>query len=141
MIDAIREFIGKCPLFSGKYINVNYLGCIGGEVKATYSVEAVPTSPVVKQYTDGGQLCQVLFVVASRELYTESPNDNTAVMKFYDDFAAWIEEKDKAREYPALPAPCVAQSVEVMTGPYLFEAGTVDARYQIQCRLTYYKDF
>ncbi len=138
MIDAIREFIGSCPLFSGKYINVNYLG---NEVKTSYSVEVVPTSPVVKRYTDGGQLCQVLFVVASRELYTESPNDNTAVMKFYDDFAAWIEEKDKAREYPALPAPCVVQSVEVMTGPYLFEAGNVDARYQIQCRLTYYKDF
>lgn len=138
MIEAVREFIGGCPLFSGKYINVNYLG---NEAKTAYSVEAVPTSPIVKKYTDGGQLCQMLFVVASRELYTESPKDNTAVMKFYDDFAAWIDTKNKKREYPTLPVPFAVQSIEVMTGPYLFEAGNVDARYQIQCRLTYYKDF
>lgn len=138
MIDAVREFIGGCPLFEDKYINVNYLG---NETKTSYSVEAVPTSPVIKQYTDGGQLCQMLFVVASRELYTESPKDNTAVMKFYDDFARWLGQKDKARELPSLPSPNIAQKIEVMTGPYLYEAGNVDARYQIQCRLTYYKDF
>lgn len=138
MIDSIRQYISGCPIFKGNKINVNYLG---NKAKASYSVEAVPTNPVVKKYTDGGQLCQVLFVVASRELYTESPKDNTAVMKFYDDFAEWVDNQDKARNYPTLPKDYTPQSIEVLSTPYLYDVGNDDARYQIQCRLTYYKDF
>ena len=87
MIDSIRQYIGRCPIFKDNTINVNYLG---NKAKVSYSVEAVPSNPVVKKYTDGAKLCQVLFVVASRELYTESPKDNTAVMKFYDLMASEI---------------------------------------------------
>ncbi len=138
MIDSIRQYIGKCPIFKGKEININYLG---NEVRVSYSVEAVPSNPLVKEYTDGAKLCQILFVVASRELYTASPKDNTAAMKFHDDFARWVDAQDKARNYPTLPNGEQPQSIEVLTGPYLFDVGNNDARYQIQCRLTYYKDF
>lgn len=138
MIDSIRKYIGKCPIFKGNTINVNYLG---NKAKVSFSVEAVPSTPVIKRYTDGGQLCQVLFVVASREFYTASPKDNTAVMKFYDDFAKWVDSQDKTRSYPTLPDDYSPQSIEVLTGPYLYDVGNQDARYQIQCRLTYYKDF
>lgn len=138
MIDSIRQYIGRCPIFKDNTINVNYLG---NKAKVSYSVEAVPSNPVVKKYTDGAKLCQVLFVVASRELYTESPKDNTAVMKFYDDFAKWVDTQDKMRSFPTLPNDCSPQGIEVLTGPYLFDVGNNDARYQIQCRLTYYKEF
>lgn len=138
MIDSIRQYIGECPIFKGNKINVNYLG---NKAKVSYSVEAVPSNPLIKKYTDGAKLCQVLFVVASRELYTESPKDNTAVMKFYDDFANWVDLQNKTRHLPPLPNNCLSQSLEVLTGPYLFDVGNNDARYQIQCRLTYYKEF
>ena len=136
MIDSIREYIGKCPIFKGNKINVNYLG----NKTASYSVETVPSTPVIKTYADGGQLCQILFAVASRELYTESTKKNAAIMKFYEDFSSWLYERNKARELPNLPGGVSPQSVEVLTEQYLYDIGNNDARYQIQCRLTYYKD-
>ncbi len=137
MIDEIRKFFEKCPLFSGNKIKVNYLG----DKPATYSIETVPANPVIKSYADGGELCQVLFVIASRELYTQSDKSNTAVTKFYEDFRSWIEKQDKEKNYPALPASYVARSLEVLTDQYVYDVGNLDARYQIQCRFTYYKDF
>ncbi len=137
MIDEIRKFIENCPLFEGNKIRVNYLA----DKTATYSIETVPANLVIKSYADGGKLCQVLFVIASRELYSKSDKNNTAVIKFYEDFSAWIEAQDKAKNYPQLPETCSVQGIEVLTGQYLYDIGDMDARYQIQCRLTYYKEF
>lgn len=137
MIDEIKQFISTCPLLSDKYINVNYLS----DKKATYSIETVPSNSVIKTYADGGKLCQELFVLASRELYSASSKENSAVMKFYEDFSAWIEEQDKKRNLPVLSLPCTAHGIEVLTSQYLYDIGNNDARYQIQCRFTYYKDY
>lgn len=89
---------------------------------------------------NGGHLCRELFVIASRELYSKKVSDNAKVARFYEEFAGWIEEQDRKRNFPDLPAPLSAQSIEVLTGGYLFDLGEMDARYQIQCALTYYKD-
>lgn len=137
MMDEIRKFIETCPLFSGNSIKVNYLD----NKTVTYSIETVPTNPVIKVYADGGKICQVLFVIASRELYSRSNKTNTAVAKFYEDFSAWIEAQDKAKNYPELPDSCIAQGIEVLTDQYLYDIGNMDAHYRIQCRLTYYKEF
>lgn len=137
MIDEIRNFIESCHLFSGNSIKVNYLG----DKTATYSIETVPASPVVKTYTDGGKLCQTLFVIASRELFSKSDKANTATTKFYEDFSSWIEEENKKKSFPTLPKGCIGRSIEVLTGQYLYDIGNMDARYQIQCRLMYYKEF
>lgn len=137
MIDEIKRFIETCPLISGDSINVNYLG----NEKKTYSIETVPTNPIVKEYADGGKLCQQLFVFASRELYSASAEKNTEVTRFYEDFSAWIQEQNKTRTFPELQDGCTVQTIEVLTGQYLDDVGNTDARYQIQCRLVYYKDF
>jgi hypothetical protein len=80
-------------------------------------------------------------VIASRELYSASTKKNSEIMKFYDEFSSWIDERNKAGEFPALPGNLFPQSIEVLTEQYLYDVGNDDARYQIQCRLTYYKDF
>lgn len=136
MIEEIRQFIGTCPLFSNNRINVNYLG----DKPAMYSIDSVPANLVVKEYADGGQLCQQLFVLASRELYTKSLSENIAVTRFYEEFSDWVDRCNQERELPRLGARCTAQSIEVLTGQYLFDTGDADARYQIQCRLIYYKE-
>lgn len=136
MIDEIREYIGKCPLFKENRINVNYLG----DKPATYSIDSVPAAPIIKQYSDGGQLCQQLFVFASRELYSRAASGNIAVTKFYEDFADWISRNNQNGVLPKLSEGLTAQSIEVITGQYLYDFGETDARYQIQCRLIYYKE-
>jgi len=137
VIDEIRDFIKACPLLSGNSINVNYLG----DEKKTYSIENTPANPVIKEYADGGKLCQQLFVFASRELYCDAPEENAKVTRFYEAFSDWIQEQDKKRNFPVLEGKCTAQSIEVLTEQYVYDVGNSDARYQIQCRLVYYKDF
>lgn len=136
MIEEIRKYIGTCPFLKGSKINVNYLG----ESPAAYSIDSVPAAPVIKQYADGGQLCQQLFVLASRELYTRSASSNIAVARFYEDFAAWIDENNQNGILPKITENVTVQSIEVLTGQYLYDFGETDARYQIQCRLIYYKE-
>lgn len=136
MMNEIREYIEKCPLFKGGKINVNYLG----SKPLSFSIDAVPANPVIKEYADGGRLCQRLFVIASRELYTKKVSENAKVSRFYEDFAAWIDEQNKKGNLPPLPPPLSAQSIEVLSDDYLFDLGEMDARYQLSCRITYYKD-
>ena len=136
MMEEIRKYISGCPLFENGLINVNYLD----SEPMAYSIESVPASPVIRQYADGGQLRQLLFVLASRELYSKKISDNTKVTKFYEDFAAWLEEQNERGELPCLPPPFSAQSIEVLTSDYMYDLGEMDTRYQIQCRLIYYKE-
>ena len=117
MINEIREYIAKCPLLADGKINVNYLDT----EPITYSIDSVPSNPVITRYA-------------------KKVSDNAKVARFYEEFAGWIEEQDRKRNFPDLPAPLSAQSIEVLTGGYLFDLGEMDARYQIQCALTYYKD-
>ena len=65
IIDEIRKYIRKCPLVRGKKINVDYLGADVG----AYTIDVVPISPIVKQYTDGATLRQFAFVFGSKEYY------------------------------------------------------------------------
>ena len=65
IIDAIKTFIeNNCPLVSGKKINVNYLG----EKPQRYTIESVPSTPIIKKYSDGGTQRQYLWVFSSREI-------------------------------------------------------------------------
>lgn len=135
IIDSLKDFFSQCPLLAGKGINVNYLGKNSGD----YSIEGVPSSPVVKRYVDGEELRQYAFVFASREYYDEDELQNTETAEFYEKLCGWIEEKSAARELPVLEDALEAQRLEVTsTG---FAAGTAagSARFQLQCRLIYRK--
>lgn len=137
MIAEIKKLIETCPLLKDGKINVNYLG----DDDLPYSIDAVPSNPVVKSYVDGSEVRQYLFIFASRELYTERIKDNADVAKFYEDFSNWIEEINNTGNIPIdLGDKYKALSIEVLTGGYLFNADETTARYQIQCRLTYYKE-
>lgn len=135
IIDSVRTFLKTCPLLKGGKINVNYLG----EKPARYSVDTVPTDPVIKKYASGDSLRQFLFVFASRECYDENELENMDTAKFYEEFGAWIEEQEKNGVYPELADGLRPARIEVLTSGYLFDSDERTARFQIQCRLIYYK--
>ena len=66
MIEEIRDFLKREGLLKNGKIGVNYLS----EKPLHYTVDEVPTDPVIKRYTDGGSLRQCLFVIASREEFS-----------------------------------------------------------------------
>ncbi len=140
IIDSVTSFIEKCPLLErkgkkGGMVNINCLS----EKPIHYSIDNVPANPMIKKYTDGGSLRQFIFVFASRESYGIEKFDNKEIAEFYENFSDWIEAQDKEKKYPKLGEGLQSTRLEVLTTGYLFDEGQTEARFQIQCRLIYYK--
>lgn len=134
MLNEIKSFIKKCPCLKGKSVKANYLS----EKPMTYSVEAVPCTPVIKEYVDGGSLRQYIFVFASRELYDGEEIENIKTAQFYEDFAAWLEECSKNKNLPDIPEG-KSHKIEILSFGYLYESDARYARFQMQLRLVYRK--
>ncbi|MCD8050022.1 MAG: hypothetical protein LUG52_10635 [Clostridia bacterium] len=63
------------------------------------SVEAEPGNVTVKRYVDGGELRQFIFVVAFREDYGVSTEENMKAGQYFEKLQKWIDEKNAAREW------------------------------------------
>lgn len=135
IIEAIRTFICGCPFLKDGVLNVDYLGIAATE----YSIDGVPTTTIIKKYADGGTINQYTFTFASREYYGEDTMKNIANSGFYEKFAGWLKTQSDARILPALDNDKMAQEIEAITSGYVFDGGVGTARYQVQCRLTYYE--
>ena len=135
IMEAIRTYIAGCPLLRDGYLHVDYLGADPTE----YVIESTPADGVIKQYADGGALKQFVFVFGSREYYGADVIGNLANSAFYEQFAAWLDDQTRLGNLPELGAGQTAQKIETTTTGYLLYGEANTARYQIQCRLTYYE--
>lgn len=107
----------------------------------SYTIETVPTEPIVSNYTDGSSVRQYLFVFASREFFSSDLIDNIENSGFYENLASWVEYQTKIANLPDLESNFLkSQKIEVVSNGYVFEEDTSNARYQIQLRLVYYQD-
>lgn len=137
IINKVREYFISCPLIDlDKRIRVDYLGV----EEVEYTIDSVPVEPIVKQYADGGALKQFVFVFGSREYYGSDEVQNMENSGFYEQFSNWLEEQSNLGVLPKLSGNKVARRIEATTQGYLFDSSESMARYQIQCRLTYYED-
>lgn len=132
VIECLREYILQFPLLKDGALNVDHLG----DQAIEYTVDAVPCSPVYRQYTDGSCMKQFLFLFASREYYSADVNQCIENLAFYEEFSKWIEKQNKDGSLPDLDGR-EAISVEVLTAGYAFDCDAETARYQIQMRLLY----
>lgn len=136
IIDSLKRYFKGCPLLKGGKINANYLG----EKAVSYTIDNVPSNPIIKKYADGASVRQFLFVFASKEYYDTKTYDNFNVSGFYEEFAEWIGEKNDKKELPELDDGLNSLALEVLTSGYMFDNDLDKARYQIQLRLIYYKE-
>lgn len=137
VIDALFKWFDKCPVLnSDKPIGVDHLG----ENAEQYSIEVVPTSPIIKAYPDGSSKNQYLFIFASRNYYGEDNQLNMDNLKFYEQLEKWIEKQNYIDNLPQLPDGYTPQSVTVLSSGYNVDNDAQTARYQIQCRLKYIKE-
>ena len=136
IIDGLRDYIRKCPCLekfnNAVRVNVNYLAAD----TTTYTIEEVPTEPILKKYLDGSSKRQYNFIFASREPYSSDVLQNIANSGFYEEFVNWIE---KNQELPVLGDNLEALKVEVLTSAYVIAVTEDTARFQIQARLVYLK--
>lgn len=137
IIDAVKKYIEQeCPLVKGKKIKVNNLG----EKPLSMTIEQVPGNPLIKRYADGGSQRQMQFVLASREEYSQQDWKQIAVADFYEKLQDWFEAQNETNALPDLGEGFSPIRFEVTSGCYILSSDRTTARYQIQCRLIYYKE-
>ncbi len=139
IINAVREFIQEsCPYleeFDGLFpvVNLDMLP----ENPASYSIESIPSEPIVKRYTNGDSVRKITFHLCSREFYNEKANADTS--EFYEKFSDWLEECNKQKNLPALEGGMRPLKFIVNTGGYADDATGTLSQYRIQCEFRYFK--
>ena len=72
----------------------------------------------------------------SKEQYGSDVQQNISNLGFYDAVVNWIMEQNALRNFPSINEGRVKSIVPTLT-QYVAEAGSDNAKYQIQIRITY----
>ena len=133
IIESVIDFLKKCPYVNGP-ISADFLGA----KPENYAVEATPSASVIKTYADGGSLRQFTFVFASRCYMAEEINVSNH--NFFENLTKWFEKCTNEKNLPEIGEKMTCQSIETLNGGCMYEMGANTARYQVQCKLIYYKE-
>lgn len=136
IIAGITTFFMACPLLQDGVFRVGALA----DSPVEYAIETGVFNPIITQYVNGDSERQYQFNFTSREYYSMDRIQNIENSAFYEALADWVEAQDRAENYPPMPDGCTPLSMEVTSPGYIFDASMKNARYQIQLRLTYYKE-
>lgn len=132
---ALRQYFLACPLLEQYRLGVDWLPDQG----VAFSIDTTPASQVLRWYASGSSLRQYLFVLRSVQDYGADDLQNLANSALYEELAAWMEARTRARDFPDLGEGRIVQLIEAQSTGYLFTVAPDAGRYQIQCRLVYYQ--
>jgi hypothetical protein len=135
MLEKIREYFEKKVTLAEEFneILVDFLG----KEATSYSIEPIPTEKVLRPYTDGGGLYQLVFQFGSKEFYDESLNQNIENLNFYERLQNEIEENNNKGVLPEIDG---IQSIECLNNGTIQDIQNGTAKYGIQMRITYIKN-
>lgn len=136
IIEGLHTYINSYEPLRDNRIHVDFLPGDAG----SYSLDAVPCQEWVKTYVDGSGVKQFLFNLCSREALDATLRAQMEHLGFYEDFSAWLRAQTLKGELPDLGAGRRAQKLETVSSGYVFLQGDNTAKYQIQCKLTYFAD-
>lgn len=132
ILEYIRTFILTCPMLEGETVNVDYIG-----TSMSYSIDALPCTPVLSSYTDGGKKKQFQFAFTSKEEYDEDIRVNIENSGFFEAFEEWLEEQSTFGGLPDMGDKKSPVRFETLNKGYLYDVEEVYAKYRIECRLIY----
>lgn len=135
IISAIKDYIRRCPLLTGK-VNIDYLSDKAGN---EYSIDTSPAEEVVTRYLSGSAICQYVFNIRSKDGYSQDMVKQIANSSFFEDFTKWIKSQNKNKVFPKLEKGLTPMKVEALSTGYLSANFVDEAQYQIQCRLLYFR--
>lgn len=136
IIEGLDKFFRNCPLLKDGVFRVDSLG----DEPIEYALETGITSPVIKTYIDGSSIRQYQFNFNSREFYSMDRVQMIQNSTFYELFCQWVEEESARGNLPEMPEGCKAEKLTVLTPGFMFDASLVNARYQVQLNLQYFKE-
>lgn len=135
LIDSIRTFVLTCPFLQDGRVNVNYLG-----EEMAYSIDPLPSDPIIARYVDGGAKKQFQFAFTSQEEYDQDKRINIESSGFFQDFGEWLEKQSYSGTFPELEDGKVPSKLETLNSGYLYDVDGDKARYRIECRLIYIQE-
>lgn len=136
IIEALQRWLNNYEPLKDQRLNVDFLPADAG----SYSLDVVPCKEWVKHYIDGSGERQFLFNLSSREAFDDTLCRQMENVGFYEAFSEWLEGQTKNGILPLLGDGKTARKVEAVTSGYPFVQGTNTAKYQIQCKLTYFQE-
>lgn len=137
ILESIRNFMLQCPYLEEMApVYVDYLD----NEAVSYTIDSIPNTPVIKEYTDGSKLKQFLFVFGSREFYGPDYVQNIENSGVFEKISAWFDDMTENNSLPALSDGKIPIKIETVSSGYVFGTTADTARYQIQARLIYYEE-
>ena len=135
MVDKIRDYFLKNVTLAQEFDNI--LADFLGDDATSYTIETIPVEPILRKYTDGSSLNQLVFQFGSREFYDNSVAQNINNLGFYERFQDEIETNNKNGVLPDIKG---IQSIECLNNGTIQDVQNGTAKYVIQMRITYEKE-
>ena len=135
MIEEIRKYFLENVTLAKEFDNI--LADFLGDEATSYTIEPIPTDVVLRQYSDGSSLNQLIFQFGSREFYDNSVAQNINNLDFYEKFREEIEKNNKNNVLPDIKG---IQSIECLNNGTIQDVQNGTAKYIIQMRITYEKE-
>lgn len=134
VIEYIRDVIKTSSLLEeGKRVNIDYIG-----ESMSYSIDALPCDPVIKEYVDGGQMKQFQFAFTSKEEYDEDARVNIENSGFFEKFEEWLNKLGNLKNpLPVMEKKKSPIGFETLNKGYLYDVNEHLAKYRIECRFIY----
>lgn len=133
---ALRAWLRRCPAIQrARAFGVDYLAEDG-----SYSLDATPTALKYRENILGDMVLrnrqEQNFVFASRDPYGAELQQNLDNLGVMQDVAAWIIDRNNARDFPDWEGGQVTAIVPTLSA-YPIALGSAFARYQIQIKVAY----
>ena len=129
--DAIAEYFRpKVEELAGEYLGFNY----SGEDSGGISLVTNYSDKIRKKYIYGAEKEYGFSIIIVKPYST--------AMNFAQAFMDWLDEQNRAKNYPKFPESCQIRKMENLQNmPNLAGINAKEglARYMIQCRLIYFE--
>lgn len=136
IVDKLRIYFDKNVTLTDEFENIliDFLG----KDAVTYTIEPIPSEYILTPYSDGSSLRQFIFQFSSREYYDESVAQQISNLGFYEKFQNEIERNNNNKILPDIEG---IQSIECLNYGTIQDIQTGTAKYGIQMRITYFRDY
>lgn len=137
IIETVRNYVENldCMNIFENAVNVNFLN----SETDSFSIEEIPTKPIVKKYIDGSSKRQFEFAFCSREPYGLEILQNIDNSNFYEEFSNEIERKNSEGSLPLMSNNLEPIELEITSSAYVVSVTEDTGMYQVNLRLKYIK--
>lgn len=139
IIEGLQEYFSACPLMKDGKLNVDYLPENTKKEGVQFSISPTPGEPGMRQYMSRSSMRQFPFVLRTVNDWGTDILQNLGNSGFCEDLAEWMLEQSGSHKLPHLPAGMGPTRLVVVTSGYLFTTTPAAGKYQIQCRLEYFR--